>query len=234
MKGVILAGGLGTRLYPLTKITNKHLLPVYDKPMIYYPIEMFVKAGVTNIMIVSGGNHLCSIFEMLGDGVEFGATFEYTIQAKSNGIAGALSLARGFIKESPFAVCLGDNIFGNSIKQFIDNWNTTNAKIFVKEVETPESYGVLYTEPNLHIVEKPEEPKSNLAVTGFYLYPPNVFDYIDTLTPSQRNELEITDINNIYIKQGKLEYDIIDGIWLDAGESIDALFEASKIIKENR
>ncbi len=234
MKGVILAGGCGTRLGNLTKIMNKHLLPVYDKPMIYYPIEQFVNAGITDIMIVSGGTHLCNIFENLGDGSDFGANFEYTIQARPNGIAGALSLARGFIKNEPFVVCLGDNIFVDSLKDQINAWDRNGTKIFVKEVDTPESYGILYTEPEMKIVEKPKNPKSNLAVTGLYMYPPDVFDYIDTLTPSQRNELEITDINNIYIKQGRLDHDVVSGHWLDAGEDVDALFEASRIIKESK
>lgn len=234
MKGVILAGGSGTRLHPLTKITNKHLLPVYDKPMIYYPIEQFVDAGIKDIMIVSGGTHLCNIFENLGDGSDFGANFEYTIQAKPNGIAGALKLARGFIDSEPFVVCLGDNIFIEPLKEQIQAWDGNYTKIFVKRVDTPESYGVLYTEPEIKIVEKPKNPESNLAVTGLYMYPADVFDYIDTLTPSQRHELEITDINNIYIEQGRLDWDVIKGEWLDAGEDVDALFEASRIVKESR
>jgi len=243
MKGVILAGGTGSRLSPLTKITNKHLLPVYDKPMIYYPIEMMVEAGITDIMVVSGGNHIGDIFEMLGDGDDFGANFHYTVQPRPDGIAGALSLAKWFVGNEPFVVCLGDNIFGDSIKRAVDDWKArmriaelTNtrqkATVFVKAVENPEEYGILVqSTEGISIVEKPQNPISNLAVTGLYMYPPDVFEFIEGLEPSARQELEITDVNNMYIAQDRLDYEKVDGLWLDAGESIEALMEAGIAVK---
>jgi len=237
MKGVILAGGTGSRLHPLTKITNKHLLPVYDRPMIYYPIEMMVEAGITDIMIVSGGNHIGDIFEMLGDGDDFGANFHYTVQPRPDGIAGALGLARWFVGSEPFVVCLGDNVFERSIRAAVDNWDVSKAKVMVKEVEHPEQYGVLtFDGPkgSMRIVEKPKDSVGNLAVTGLYMYPADVFGFIDGLEPSARQELEITDVNNMYLNQDRLEYDIVNGLWLDAGESIDALMEAGMAIKELR
>lgn len=254
MRGVILAGGTGSRLWPLTKITNKHLLPVYDKPMIHYPIEMFVKAGINDIMIVTGGEHIEDFFRLLGDGSEFGARFQYTIQARPDGIAGALKLAEGFINtDEYFAVCLGDNIFQDDDKNnkndiggylyqatILSEWEDNYCKpgiacVFVKEVEHPEHYGVLTKTGNhIHIIEKPRDGVGNLAVTGLYVYPNNVFQYIKTLTPSQRNELEITDINNMYASRNHLEYVEVQGWWLDAGESIDALFKASDKIRSER
>jgi len=230
MKGVILAGGTGSRLYPLTKITNKHLLPVYDKPMIQYPIEMMAEAGIDNIMIVSGGNHIGDIFETIGDGSDFGVRLDYTVQPRPDGIAGALGLARWYVGNEPFVVCLGDNVFGDSIKSAVESWDTSKAVVFVKKVEHPEEYGVLSFDGvggGLRITEKPKEHIGDLAVTGLYLYPADVFEFIDGLEPSARNELEITDVNNMYIAQDRLEYDLVDGLWLDAGESIDALLESS-------
>ena len=240
MKGVILAGGTGSRLYPLTKVTNKHLLPVYDRPMLHYPVEMMVEAGITDIMIVSGGNHIGDIFENMGDGSDFGANFYYSVQPRPDGIAGALSLARWYVGDEPFVVCLGDNIFGDSIKRSVENWEMNlkmgnkHAVVYVKEVEHPEEYGVLSfdgPDGDLRIVEKPKEPVGNLAVTGLYMYPPDVFEFIDGLEPSARQELEITDVNNMYISQKRLEYDVVEGLWLDAGESIDALYDASVAVR---
>ena len=241
MKGVILAGGTGSRLYPLTKITNKHLLPVYDRPMIQFPIEMMAEAGIDNIMVVSGGNHIGDIFETIGDGSDFGVRLDYVVQPRPDGIAGALGLARWYVGDEPFVVCLGDNIFGDSIKRSVENWEMNlkmgnkHAVVYVKEVEHPEEYGVLsFDGPDggLRIVEKPKEPVGNLAVTGLYMYPADVFEFIDGLEPSARNELEITDVNNMYISQDRLEYDVVEGLWLDAGESIDALYEASVAVRD--
>ena len=235
MKGVILAGGTGSRLHPLTKITNKHLLPVYNKPMIFYPIEMMVEAGINDIMIVSGGNDVGSIFEMLGDGDDFGVNFHHIVQARPDGVAGALGMAKWFVGDEPFVVCLGDNIFECSIKKPIEDWlegGGSTASVFAKQVENPEEYGVLCFDPHVHIIEKPKEPVGNLAVTGLYMYPPDVFDMIDNLEPSARNELEITDVNNIYIEQGRFRYNVVEGLWLDAGESIDALMDAGIAIRK--
>lgn len=236
MKGVILAGGTGSRLYPLTKITNKHLLPVYDRPMIQYPLEMMAEAGIDNIMIVSGGNHIGDIFETIGDGSDFGVTLDYVVQPRPDGIAGALGLARWFVGDEPFVVCLGDNIFGDSIKRFVENWDMNgnkNAVVFVKGVDHPEEYGVLtFEDGECRIIEKPQEDVGNLAVTGLYMYPPDVFEYIDNLEPSARQELEITDVNNMYIDSDRLNYETLDGLWLDAGESIDALYDASAAMRK--
>jgi glucose-1-phosphate thymidylyltransferase len=235
MKGVILAGGTGSRLHPLTKITNKHLLPVYDRPMIQYPIEMMAEAGIDSIMVVSGGNHIGDIFETIGDGSEFGVRLDYAVQPRPDGIAGALSLARWFVGSEPFVVCLGDNIFGDSISDAVENWDGQKAKVFVKVVNHPEEYGILVLDStNMRIVEKPTEDVGNMAVTGLYMYPPDVFDFIEGLEPSDRDELEITDVNNMYLEQGRLEYEMVLGLWLDAGESIDALLESSIAVKAER
>lgn len=236
MKGVILAGGTGSRLYPLTKITNKHLLPVYDKPMIHYPIEMFVKAGIEDIMVVTGGDHICNFFELLGDGSEFNANFDYTLQSRPDGIAGALSRAEGYANGEKVVVCLGDNIFSGNINEYIDtfDYDEENAYIFVTEVDNPQEYGILEIDTDLKILnieEKPEDPKSNLAVTGLYMYPNDVFDKIKRLSPSARDELEITDINNMYIAEDRMKYIVFAGWWCDAGESIDGLAEASEKIR---
>ena len=237
MRGIILGGGTGSRLLPLTKAINKHLLPVYDRPLIYYPIQMFVKAGIKDIMIVTGGNHVESFVELLGDGSELGASFQYAIQIKPDGIAGALKLAEGFVHDEPFVVCLGDNIFQDDIVDYINNWSRYEAKILVRKVDNPQEYGVLQlsTESTeLKIVEKPRTFISNLAVTGLYMYTPYVFKFIKNLVPSKRNELEITDVNNMYAQQRRLVYEEVNGWWLDAGESIDALHKACIIIAKEK
>jgi glucose-1-phosphate thymidylyltransferase len=236
MKGVILAGGLGTRLYPLTKITNKHLLPVYNKPMIYYPLEALVKAGIKDIMIVTGGNYAGDFLRLLGNGREFGLKhINYTYQEGEGGIAHALSLAEYFADGSPICVILGDNIIEKNIKKAVRNFEKqkVGAKILLKEVPDPERFGVAEIENGklIRIVEKPKKPKSNLAVTGIYMYDSKVFDIIRTLKPSERGELEITDVNNAYIKEGTMTYEMLEGWWTDAG-TFESLLRANILVSQ--
>lgn len=238
MKGVILAGGLGTRLHPLTRITNKHLLPVYNKPMIYYPIETLVEAGVTDILIVTGGTNAGDFLRLLGNGAEFGLKhINYTYQKGEGGIADALNLAEHFVEKDKSIVFLGDNIIGGSIKKFVWNFRKQKkgARILLKEVSDPENYGVpeIKNKKIVNIIEKPKKPVSRYAVIGIYMYDSSVFDIIKTLKPSDRGELEITDVNNAYIKKGLMEYDILEGFWADAGASIDALYNTNKIVAED-
>ena len=233
MKGVILAGGTGSRLYPLTKVTNKHLLPVYDKPMIYYPMETLINAGIKDIMIVSGRGHAGHFLELLGSGVDYGVHFTYEIQEKAGGIAQALSLAEDFVDGDSVTVILGDNIFQDNIKDDVQNFKN-GAKIFLKEVPDAHRFGVaeLKGEKVIGIEEKPKEPKSNFAVTGLYIYDSDVFDAIKTLEPSGRGELEITDVNNYYISKGAMEYGVLEGFWSDAG-TFESLLRASIMVKEH-
>lgn len=233
MKGVILAGGTGSRLYPLTKVTNKHLLPVYDKPMIYYPMETLINAGIKDIMIVSGRGHAGHFLELLGSGVDHGVHFTYEIQEKAGGIAQALSLAEDFVDGDSVAVILGDNIFQDNIKEDVANFNG-GAKIFLKEVPDAHRFGVaeLKGEKVIGIEEKPKEPKSNFAVTGIYIYDSEVFKAIKTLKPSGRGELEITDVNNYYISKGAMEYGILEGFWSDAG-TFESLLRASILVQQH-
>jgi len=235
MKGVILAGGLGTRLSPLTKITNKHLLPVYRKPMIYYPIQILAEAGIDDIMIVTGGQHAGEFLRLLGNGSEFGLKeLHYTYQQGEGGIAEALGLTEDFIDNDKVVVMLGDNIIEDSLKEAVADFEKqeSGAKIFLKEVPNPEAFGVpeISGDKIVGIEEKPEKPKSGYAVIGIYMYDDTVFDIVKTLEPSARGELEITDVNNAYIRKGNMTYDILKGWWADAGESYDSLLEASKII----
>jgi glucose-1-phosphate thymidylyltransferase len=223
MKGVILAGGLGTRLYPLTHVTNKHLLPVYDKPMIFYPIETLVKAGITEVLIVTSGPHVGDFLGVLKNGKELGLThLEYAYQEKPDGgIADALSLAESFAAGDDLAVILGDNTTDADISEEVKNFQD-GALIFVKEVDDPKRFGVAVfdekdPEKITAIEEKPQNPKSNLAVTGLYFYDNNVFRIIKRIEPSQRGELEISDVNNEYIKDGKLKWAKLNGYWSDAG-----------------
>ena len=232
MKGVILAGGLGTRLHPLTKITNKHLLPVYAKPMIYYPIECLVAAGITDIMIVTGGNAAGDFIRLLENGEAFGLSrLHYAYQKGEGGIAEALGLAREFTAGEKVCVVLGDNILERSIRPAVEAFaaQPEGAKIFLKEVENPRAYGIAEIQGKriTGIIEKPETPPSNLAVIGVYLYPPDVFDVITTLEPSARGELEITDVNNHYVEAGAMTYEMVEGWWADAGESIDSYLAAA-------
>lgn len=233
MKGVILAGGNGTRLYPLTKVTNKHLLPVYNKPMIYYPIERLVSAGIKDIIIVTGKENAGNFMNLLGSGKEFGARFYYTLQDEAGGIAHALSLVNGFVNDDNITVILGDNIILDDISEYVSNF-TSGARIFLKEVKDPQRFGVPEFDENQRIKrieEKPKEPKSNYAVTGIYQYDNTVFDKISRLKPSARSELEITDVNNLYLDEGKLSHSFLKEPWLDAG-TFESLLEASNILRE--
>jgi glucose-1-phosphate thymidylyltransferase len=232
MKGVVLAGGLGTRLSPLTRITNKHLLPIYKKPMIYYPIEMLVEAGISDIMLVTGGNNAGDFLRLIGNGRNFGLShIHYTYQEGEGGIAEALRLAEDFVEDDKVVVVLGDNILEKGIKRGVEAFaqQQKGARVFLTEVENPSEYGIaqLNGDKIAGIIEKPQDPLTNLAVVGVYMYPPDVFDIIKTLKPSGRGELEITDVNNAYIQRGELEYELIDGFWIDAGESHEALLKAN-------
>jgi glucose-1-phosphate thymidylyltransferase len=234
MKGVVLAGGLGSRLYPLTKVTNKHLLPIYDKPMIYYPIELMVGAGIRDILIVTGGKNAGDFLRLLGNGKEFGLNhINYTYQEGEGGIAAALSLAEFFADQNPICVILGDNIVEGSISRYVENFlnQETGARILLKEVPDPQRFGVpeIRGDQIIRIDEKPVHPASKYAVTGIYMYDAQVFDIIRTLKPSGRGELEITDVNNRYIEQGKMQYDILDGWWTDAG-TFGSLLRASNLV----
>ncbi len=234
MKGIILAGGLGTRLYPLTKVVNKHLLPVYDKPMIYYPIETLITAGIRDILIVTGGNHAGEFLRLIGNGKEFGLQHvNYTYQEGEGGIAEALGLARHFCEDEKMVVILGDNIIEKNIIRAVEEFEQQprGARILLKEVPDPERFGVAELEGDRvkRIVEKPRKPKSNLAVVGIYFYDSRVFDFIDQLEPSGRGELEITDVNNMYMKRGELRYGILDGWWTDAG-TFESLLKASNLV----
>lgn len=236
MKGVILAGGLGTRLLPLTRITNKHLLPVYDKPMIHYPIETLVNAGIRDIMIVTGGNHAGDFLRLLGNGKDFGLDdLHYTYQEGEGGIADALRLAEHFVDGDKVIVVLGDNIIEKNICRAVGDFFTQRrgAKILLKEVPDPQRFGVaeLDGEQVIGIEEKPKTPRSNLAVIGIYMYDPQVFDIIKTLKPSGRGELEITDVNNAYIAQGTMTCEILDGWWTDAG-TFESLHRAGNLVAQ--
>jgi glucose-1-phosphate thymidylyltransferase len=235
MKGVILGGGLGTRLRPLTSITNKHLLPVYDRPMIYYPIQTLVEAGIRDIMLVTGGNNAGDYLRLIGNGEEFGLKhMNYTYQKREGGIAEALGLCRHFVGDEKVVVMLGDNILDGSIKKAVHDFQKqeSGAKIFLKTVRNPREYGVAELKGQLvkNIVEKPKNPKSNYAVIGVYMYDPRVWNILKTLKPSGRGELEITDVNNAYIQKGQMTYEIVKGWWGDAGSSIEDLWLVNQYI----
>jgi len=237
MKGVILAGGLGTRLMPCTKVTNKHLLPVYDKPMIYYPLKTLVGAGLSDIMIVTGGNNAGDFLRLLGNGSEFGLKdISYTYQEGEGGIADALKLAEDFADNDKIAVMLGDNVIESDITGAVKEFNRQEkgAKIFLKEVDNPERFGVAEIKDGrvINIAEKPEKPVSRYVVVGIYMYDNDVFEIIRSLKPSDRGELEITDVNNEYIKRGTMAYSILEGWWTDAGTSFESLFRASSLVRE--
>ncbi|MBK7876615.1 MAG: NTP transferase domain-containing protein [Planctomycetes bacterium] len=236
MKGVILAGGLGTRLFPLTKITNKHLLPVFDKPMIYYPIECLVSAGIDDIMIVTGGRFAGDFLSLLGNGKDFGLKgLNYAYQEGEGGIAEALGLAEHWAKGDDVVVVLGDNIIEKNIRRAIAKFRDQKkgAKILLKEVPDPERFGVatLAGDKVVRIVEKPQNPQSNKAVIGIYMYDGRVWEIIKTLKPSDRGELEITDVNNWYIQDGSMTYEVLDGWWTDAG-TFKSLHSASTLVAQ--
>ena len=236
MKGVILAGGLGTRLYPLTKVTNKHLLPVYDKPMIYYPIQTLINAGIDDILIVTGGNNAGDFLKLLGNGKEFGLKhINYTYQEGEGGIAEALGLAEFFASGEKICVVLGDNIIEKNIRKAVENFRRQKegAKILLKEVPDPQRFGVpeLKGDRIVRIEEKPKSPKSHYAVIGIYLFDQEVFNFIKTLKPSDRGELEITDVNNQYIEKGLMTWDILEGWWTDAG-TFESLLRANQLVAQ--
>ena len=221
MKGVILAGGTGSRLFPLTKVTNKHLLPVGKYPMIYHAVSKLRNAAITDILIVTGKEHMGDVVNLLGSGSEFGVSFTYRVQDEAGGIAQALGLAEHFVGSSKLVVILGDNVFSDEITPYVENFKKqpTGAKILLQAVPDSSRFGVpeLRGDRIIAIEEKPSQPKSNYAVTGVYMYDSSVFEIVKTLKPSGRGELEITDVNNAYIAQGSLTYDILQGWWTDAG-----------------
>jgi glucose-1-phosphate thymidylyltransferase len=234
MRGVVLAGGLGTRLLPLTKVTNKHLLPIYDRPMIYYPIQALANAGIQEIMLVTGGNSAGDFLKLLGNGKDFGLKrLNYSYQEGEGGIADALRLAEHFVDGEPVCVILGDNIIEGNIARAAEAFGTQQqgAKILLKDVKEPQRFGVPILE-GIRIVkieEKPANPRSSYAVTGMYFYDAHVFDIIKTLKPSGRGELEITDVNNAYIADGTLTWDLLEGWWTDAG-TIESLHLANQLV----
>ncbi|MEP6789606.1 MAG: sugar phosphate nucleotidyltransferase [Acidobacteriota bacterium] len=236
MKGLVLAGGLGSRLKPLTSVTNKHLLPVYDQPMIYYPIQTLVNAGIEDIMIVTGGNSAGDFLKLLGNGRAFGLKhLNYTYQEGEGGIADALSLAEHFAAGDPICVILGDNIIQGNICSAVEAFRRQGdgAKIILKKVNDPERFGVPELDGNrvLRIEEKPKSPRSEYAVIGVYMYDAGVFDIVRTLKPSDRGELEITDVNNAYIEQDKMTWEELDGWWTDAG-TFESLLAATNLVAE--
>lgn len=221
VRGVVLAGGTGSRLFPLTKVTNKHLLPVGDKPMIFHPIEKLVEAGITDIMIISGTEHLGDVVRLLGSGKDFGSRFTYRVQDEAGGIAQALDLTKDFCEGHKLVVILGDNIFESSLSDHVAAFREQEqgARLLLKKVHDPERYGVptLDGDKIVKIVEKPSNPDSNYAVTGIYMFDDSVFEVIKTCVPSGRGELEISDVNDAYVQKGQCEYDVIEGWWTDAG-----------------
>jgi glucose-1-phosphate thymidylyltransferase len=236
MKGIVLAGGTGSRLFPLTKITNKHLLPIYDRPMIYYPIQTLVDAGIRDILIVTGGRNSGDFLRLLANGKQFGLEhINYTYQEGEGGIADALALAKHFADGQKTCVILGDNIIEGSIAKAVEQFTAQaeGAHILLKEVQDAERFGVAEVAGGkiVGIEEKPQRPKSNYAVTGIYMYDPTVFDKIRTLVPSNRGELEITDVNNAYIEEGTMSFSFLDGWWTDAG-TFDSLLRAANLVAQ--
>ncbi len=233
LRGVVLAGGTGSRLRPLTKVTNKHLLPVGQKPMIYYPIQKLIGVGIEEILIVTGVEHMGDVVGLLGSGKEFGCRFTYKVQDEAGGIAQALGLAENFANGQSLAVILGDNIFRANLKVHVERFMNQGggARLLLKQVPDPERFGVaeIHDGKVLGVEEKPRRPKSNYAITGIYLYDQAVFDIIRTLRPSGRGELEITDVNNAYIQKGQLAYDVLDGWWTDAG-TFESLVRAGDLV----
>lgn len=239
MKGVVLAGGLGTRLRPLTSITNKHLLPVFDQPMIFYPLQKLAEAGIKDVMLVTGGNSAGDFLRLLGDGSAFGLnTLNYAYQVDEGGIAAAIGLTRTFVGGDKFVVILGDNILEDSLAEKVAAFEDQDcgARILLKKVDNPCDYGVAELEGTrvVSIEEKPEKPRSSYAVIGVYMYDSFAFEVIDSLEPSARGELEVTDINNAYLKKNRLHAEIIEGWWADSGSSIDGLLQAGIMARELR
>jgi glucose-1-phosphate thymidylyltransferase len=242
VKGVVLAGGSGTRLHPLTRITNKHLLPIYNRPMVSYAIEALVKAGVTEIMLVTGGTHAGEFLRLLGNGHEFGIErLSYAYQERAGGIAEALGLAERFVDGDRVVVMLADNVLERSIQRAVEHFEQQEegARVLLARVEDPEHLrhlGVPEFDGErrlVGIVEKPADPPSEFAVTGIYFYDATVFEVIPTLEPSGRDELEITDVNNWYVAQSAMEYEVVEGFWGDAGESIDAYYAVNDFVRRH-
>jgi glucose-1-phosphate thymidylyltransferase len=236
MKGVILAGGLGSRLHPMTRVTNKHLLPVYDRPMIFYPLHTLVEAGISEILLVTGGSNAGDFLRLLGNGHEFGLRhLHYAYQDGEGGIADALGLAEDFADGAPLCVILGDNLLQRSIRPYVERYPGQGATILLKDVPDPQRFGVPALEDGrvVAIEEKPKTPRSRYAVIGVYLYDARVFDIIRGLSPSERGELEITDVNNRYLGWGELRHEVIDGWWTDAG-TVESLYRASTLVAEER
>lgn len=233
MRGIILAGGAGTRLSPLTKVTSKQLLPLYNKPMIYYPLETLIKAGIREVMIIVAPDHAGDFVKLLGSGKEFGCKFTYEVQDKPNGLAEAFIIGENFIDKESVALILGDNLFEDSFVDPVKNF-TSGALVFAHEVPDPERFGVVEFDENhkvLSIIEKPKEPKSKYAVTGMYVYDNTVVEKAKNLKPSDRGEIEITDLNNEYLKEGTLEVAFANGTWLDTG-TFEALYQATTFVRE--
>jgi glucose-1-phosphate thymidylyltransferase len=238
VKGVVLAGGSGSRLFPLTKITNKHLLPIYDKPMIYYPIQTLVDAGIKEILVVTGGRNSGDFLRLLANGREFGLKhLDYTYQEGEGGIADALALAEHFADGQKICVVLGDNIIEGTVREAVEDFKRqpSGAKILLKEVSDAERFGVAEMRDGriVGIEEKPKHPKSNYAVTGIYMYDETVFEKVRVLVPSGRGELEITDVNNAYIREGSMTYGHLNGWWTDAG-TFESLLRAANLVAETR
>ncbi len=236
LKGVVLAGGMGSRLLPLTKVTNKHLLPVYDEPMVYYPIRLLVEAGIRDIMVVTGGESAGDFIQLLGNGADFGLDhMEYGFQSGAGGIAEALGLTRYFVGDDSVVVILGDNLLENPIAGAVERFREQDggARVLLKKVHDPERFGVAEIEGDkvVRIVEKPQDPRSDLAVIGVYMYDNDVYDIVDQLKPSARGELEITDVNNAYLERGNLGFEEVDGWWTDAG-TFDSLYHATQLVHE--
>jgi len=240
MKGIILAGGTGSRLMPCTKVTNKHLLPVYNKPMIFYPLLTLIEAGIKDIMIISGREHVGDFTNLLGSGKEFGINLTYKVQEEAGGISEALSLAENFANKEPIIVILGDNVFGENISCYVNEFENQarsigGCRIFLKKVgmKAAKRFGIAVVEEKkiVYVEEKPDEPKSDLAMTGLYMFDSKIFDMIKSLSPSERGELEITDAIGIYAKRGECYFNVLDGFWSDAG-TFESLYRASNLVRK--
>lgn len=236
MKGVVLAGGKATRLRPLTKVTNKHLLPIYDKPLIYYPLQAMAKAGVKDVLVITNPEHAGHFIQLLGSGREFGLKLAYELQEEAGGLSQAVGLAESFVGNDKMLVLLGDNIFTHDLRPSVERFSTEEkgAVIYGVQVDHPEHYGVIEMDGErvVGIEEKPKVPKSHIAQTGIYMYDERVWDHIGNLSPSARGELEITDLNNIYVQEGTMRCETLDGYWIDAGTSHDELLSANIAVAE--
>jgi glucose-1-phosphate thymidylyltransferase len=238
VKGVVLAGGKATRLRPLTKVTNKHLLPIYDKPLVYYPLQAMARAGIRDVLVITNPEHAGHFIQLLGSGREFGLKLNYELQEEAGGLAQAVALAETFVGRDKMLVLLGDNIFTHDLRPAVERFSAEEhgAVIFGVEMEHPEHYGVIEMagEQVVGIEEKPSRPKSHLIQTGIYMYDEHVWSHLENLKPSARGELEITDLNNIYVREGTMRCETLDGYWIDAGTSHDELLAANVTVAELR